>query len=109
MKYQVFILREAEDDLFDIYRYIATNDSGTAAENILKKLEDACFSLSEFPNRGHLPPELERVAIFDYLEIHSDPYRIIYQFIESSVFIHAILDGRRDLQDLLLQRLLKSN
>ena len=55
---------------FDIYRYIATNDSGTAAENILKKLEDACFSLSEFPNRGHLPPELRE-----------SPYLIIWKFI----------------------------
>jgi toxin ParE1/3/4 len=48
-------------------------------------------------NRGHTPPELERIGIYEYREIHYKPYRIIYQIIESDVYVHCVLDGRREL------------
>jgi toxin ParE1/3/4 len=76
-------------------------------EALLDKLEETCLSLSELPNRGPVPPELERVAVFDYLEIHYKPYRIIYQVISHRVFIHCVLDGRRDIGELLQKRLLR--
>lgn len=107
MKYQVFILSDAEDDLYEIYRYVATYDSIEKAEKLFNKLEETCYTLTKLPTRGHLPPELERIGIFDYKEIHCKPYRIIYQIIESSVYIHCVLDGRRDLQELLQARLLR--
>jgi len=34
-------------------------------------------------------------------------YRIIYEVVESNVFVHCVLDGRRSLQELLEMRLLK--
>ncbi len=107
MKYQVHIISEAEDDLFEIYQYVSKNDSVSRAEKLLDKLEEACLSLSELPNRGHIPPELERVGVYEYLEIHYKPYRIIYQILSNRVFIHCVLDGRRDLQELLQKRLLR--
>ena len=107
MKYQVYVISEAEDDLFEIYQYVAKNDSIARAKKLLYKLEEACLSLSELPNRGHVPPELERVAVHDYLEIHYKPYRIIYQIISNRVYIHGVLDGRRDLGELLQKRLLR--
>ncbi|MFQ5709291.1 MAG: type II toxin-antitoxin system RelE/ParE family toxin [bacterium] len=107
MKYQVQIIKEAEDDLFEIYQFVAKNDSISRAEKLLDKLEETCLSLSELPNRGHVPPELERVAVYDYLEIHYKPYRIIYQVISRRVFIHCVLDGRRELGELLQRRLLR--
>ncbi len=57
---------------------------------------------------GNVPPELERISVTGFLEIHFRPYRIIYQVIENDLFIHCILDGRRDLQTLLQERLLRS-
>ena len=35
------------------------------------------------------------------------PYRIIYQIVGRKVFIHCVLDGRRNLQDILERRLLR--
>jgi hypothetical protein len=35
------------------------------------------------------------------------PYRIIYSLAKSQVFVYSILDGTRDLQDLLEERLLR--
>ncbi|MFQ5638860.1 MAG: type II toxin-antitoxin system RelE/ParE family toxin [bacterium] len=107
MKYHVHLITDAEDDLFEIYQYVAKNDSISRAEKLLENLEATCLSLSELPNRGHTPPELERVAVYDYLEIHYKPYRIIYQVISHRVFIHCVLDARRDLGELLQKKLLR--
>ncbi len=107
MSYKVFIIEDAEEDLFEIYSYVATYDSIGNAEGLINKLEETCYSLETFANRGHVPPELEQIGILDYKEVHYKPYRIIYQIRDSNVYVHCILDGRRDLQQLLQERLLR--
>jgi toxin ParE1/3/4 len=59
------------------------------------------------PDRGHVPPELERIGVLEFREVFYKPYRIIYQIIGNNVYIHCILDGRRDMQDILQQRVLR--
>ena len=105
--YQVYVIEDAEKDLFEIYSYISRNDSIESAEYVFDTIQDTCLSLSTLPARGHIPPELERVGIYEYLEIHFKPYRIIYQVRENEIFIHCILDGRRSLQELLQERLIR--
>ena len=107
MTFKVYIIEDAEQDIVDIYDYIALSDSVEKAEYVIKNIEEKCLSLSEFPNRGHFPPELERIGIFEYREIHFKPYRIIYQVVELKVYVHCVLDGRRELQKLLENRLLR--
>ena len=107
MNYEVFIIDDAEEDIYEIYNFVAIHDSSASAEKLLENLEKTCHSLSTFPNRGHIPPELERISIFEYKEIHYKPYRIIYQIMDSAIYVHCILDGRRNLQQLLQERLLR--
>ena len=107
MKYNVEIISDAEEDVFEIYKFIRQSDSPANAEYVFGEIMDACHSLSAVPKRGHLPPELQKIGILDFREIHFKPYRIIYQIINNTVFIHCILDGRRDLQELLERRLLR--
>jgi len=107
MKFSVTLIQESEDDLLDIYGYILNDDSPAHAEYVLLKLQEACISLEEMPERGHIPPELERIGTSEFQEIHFKPYRIIYEIDKKTVFIHCILDGRRDIQDLLERRLLR--
>ena len=106
-KYKVCFIADAEKDLYEIYNYVARSDSISNAENLLDKLEETCNKLSELPNRGHIPPELERIGIFAYQEIHYKPYRIIYQEVDANININCILDGRRDLTQLLQERLIR--
>lgn len=107
MKFEVFLTADAEEDIFGIYNYVSLTDSLEKAEYLFGKLRETCVSLENFPDRGHLPPELERINVRGYLEIHYKPYRIIYQIRNKEVFIHCVLDGRRNLQDLLQERLLR--
>jgi toxin ParE1/3/4 len=107
MKYTVHLVEDAEKDLFDIYRYMALNDSPEKAEKLLDHLEQTILKLETFPERGHYPPELERIGVREYREVFFKPYRIVYQIMKSEVFIHCVLDGRRDLQELLQNRFLR--
>lgn len=107
MKYQVFIVADAEDDLFEIYEYTARNINMAFAAKLIEKIKYQCKKLSKFPNRGHTPPELERIGVYEFQEIYHKPYRIIYQVIDKNVYVHCILDSRRDLEELLHRRLLR--
>jgi len=107
VKYTVNIVSDASEDLFDIYLHIAETDSPLKAERLIAELKESCTRLEKFPDRGHVPPELATLGISDYREIHHGPYRIIYQIVDRNVFVHGLLDGRRDLQDLLQIRLLR--
>ena len=107
MKFDVFLISDAEDDIFEIYNFVANHDSIPKADNLFTNLKETCLSLESLPARGHIPPELDRINVRDYLEIHFKPYRILYQIQDAQIFIHCVLDGRRNLQDLLQERLLR--
>ena len=107
MTYEVLLTDDAENDLFEIYRYVAFNDSLEKADQLLDKLEELVQALARLPARGHVPPELARIGVTDYREVHFKPYRVIYRIEGQRVFVYCVLDGRRDLQSLLQQRLLR--
>ena len=108
MKYEVRIDNIAIDDLYSIYRYIANNDSPEKAAHVIDNIEKAMTSLETMPARGNYPPEMQRWGVSDFREIFFKPYRIVYEIKGKSVFIHAVLDGRRNCEDLLQQRLLRA-
>jgi toxin ParE1/3/4 len=93
--------------MVDIYLYIAHHDAESRADSVLDGIEERCRSLSVCPQRGHTVPELQRIHVDGYREIHWGPYRIIYGIASDEVFIHSVLDGRRDLQDILERRILR--
>jgi toxin ParE1/3/4 len=107
MSYHVVMIREAEEDICSIYRFIVKNDSINRAEQIFSSLQQTCLSLRHFPERGHTPPELDSVGIKKFKEIHFKPFRIIYEIEGKKVFVHCVVDGRQNMQELLEIRLLK--
>jgi len=106
-KHDVQLDIDAEDDLFEIYRYVALNDSIEQADRLFDSLKRACYSLLTLPLRGHIPPELQDIGVSQFQEIRFKPYRIFYSIDRATVTIHCVLDGRRDMQTLLQERLLR--
>lgn len=107
MRYKVVLDPQAKLDLKEIYFYVAMNDNVDSANKLLDVLEETCYKLENFPERGHIPPELKPTGIKHYLEIHYKPYRIIYEIYGKQVYIHCVLDGRRNIQEILSNRLLR--
>ncbi len=106
-KYKVLIDPQAKQDLKELFIYVALNDGTSMADKLLDAIEKTFYKLEEYPERGHIPQELKLTGIKRYLEIHYKPYRIIYEIDKGLVYIHSILDGRRNIQEILSERLLR--
>lgn len=107
MKYRVMLVNAAELDLDEIHHYVESHDSPERADELLDGMERTILALAKIPERGHFPPELERIGVREYREVHFKPYRILYAIVGDAVIVHSVLDGRRDMQTLLMQRLLR--
>ncbi len=96
----------AEEDLKNIILYIA-EDSLQNARLIFEKIKEQASSLSHFPERGRTIPELQAQGIFLYRELILTPWRIIYRVSDKKVYILSVIDSRRNVEDILLKRLIK--
>ena len=103
----VYLLSGAKQDLLQLYKYVAVNESIEQAARLIENLQKTCAKLKTLPERGRIPLELERIGIREFRESIVKPYRVIYSSEKSRVLVYCILDGRRDLQDLLEERLLR--
>ncbi len=105
-KFEIFWATIAENDLIEIVEYIA-KDNITKARNIFEKIKEKASSLSLLPERGRIVPELKDHGIIIYRELIVSPWRIIYRISESNVYILSVIDSRRNVDDILLKRLIE--
>jgi toxin ParE1/3/4 len=106
MSYTVLLLEAAVKDMEAIYRYIRKSGNKKAARDMVTKIREACESLSENPERGHIPHELSQIGQFGYRQIIAGKYRIIYQLAKPNIFVFGIIHGNRNLGEVLRQRML---
>jgi len=99
--------RTARRDLDAIVGYIAT-DSIENALSVLDRLQKRADSLTTAAEGGRLVPELRSIDVHQYRELVERPWRIVYRIEPDSVMVLAVLDGRRELESLLLDRLVRS-
>ena len=103
---EVFWTEAAVSDLEAITSYVAQEAPGRALR-LVARLQKRAEALETLPHRGRVVPELATFGIKKWRELVARPYRIIYAPTERGVFVYAVLDGRRDLSDLLFERLLR--
>jgi plasmid stabilization system protein ParE len=94
----------AATDLAGIVAFVA-EDSPSNARRLLSRLRTRAESLERDPRRGRVVPELASSGVRAWRELVVRPYRIVYRIRDDAVLVAAVLDGRRDLEDLLLDRL----
>ncbi len=104
--FRVLWTRVAHRDLESLIRYIA-QDSSINAKKLLGQLQSKAESLRSVPERIRLVPELLKHGLGLWRELIVRPYRMIYRVDEQTVYVLAVLDSRRDLEDLLLERLVR--
>jgi toxin ParE1/3/4 len=102
-KYHIKWAAIAQSDLKQIIDYIAV-DSPDNALQILKKPRQKASSLYTLPDRGRIVPELKDQGIHIYREIIIPPWRIIYRISDATVFVLSVIDSRRNVEDILLNR-----
>jgi toxin ParE1/3/4 len=105
-KFQIVLVKGAEQDLEGIHDYIAEFDCVANANKVLDQLMDAVETLARFPERGSYPKELVALGIKEYRQTMFKAYRMIYRVTGTQVLVYLIADGRRDMQSVLARRLL---
>lgn len=108
MPYEVLLTADAQRDLEEIYDYVAGHDAPEKAHHVLDRIDGVAAKLAAFPERGSYPKELLALGIREYRETYFKPYRLIYRIEGKRVYVYLIADGRRDMQTLLTQRLLRT-
>ncbi len=104
-KYEVIWAGVAENDLKEVIEYIAA-DSPANALKTFNRIRQKASSLYSFPERGRIVPELQDQGILLYRELIVPPWRIIYRISEKQVYVLSFLDSRRNVEDILLRRLI---
>lgn len=105
-RYQVIWSVVAENDLKQIINYIAIDSPGNALQ-ILNKIRQKASTLYTFPERGRIVRELHDHGIQTYRELIVAPWRIIYRISDTTVYVLSVIDSRRNVEDILLDRLIK--
>lgn len=108
MKYEVVILKSAEQDLRDLRTYLLKNLGVDTWRESLEKIKAAVDNLKTFPFIGVTPDALEHINLTQYRQVLAGKNRIVYELRQSIVYIHIITDTRRDMTSLLTRRLLRT-
>jgi toxin ParE1/3/4 len=105
-KYAVEFARIAEQDLISILDCISADDPITA-KRVLNQFEERVATLERFPERGRVVPELSAIGLKTHREMIISPWRLIYRISEKTVYIVALFDGRRNMEDILMERIVR--
>ncbi|MFA5806258.1 MAG: type II toxin-antitoxin system RelE/ParE family toxin [Melioribacteraceae bacterium] len=98
-KYQIRLLRVAEEDFTDIISFIAS-DNPTAAEAIANKIEKNLELLSNNPLLGKTPSDSD-LKLLGYRYLIIENYLIFYTIEKRTILIHRMLHGARNYKSLL--------
>lgn len=109
MTLQVVFLASAESDLQDLKSYILHRFDRDTWRTSYGKIKDAVARIRHHPEAGKVLPELERLDMVQYRQVLAGKNRIVYEVRADTAYIHLVCDTRRDLQALLMRRLVRSS
>lgn len=107
MALRVVILDSAEQDLKELRAYILKSFSLDSWHTTYAKIKEAIRNLQTFPQAGSIPDEIEKLNLTQYRQILAGMNRIIYEVRQDTIYVHVIVDARRDMDSLLTRRLLR--
>ena len=91
-------------DLLRLASWVSA-ESPADAVALLARLRSRAGSLATAPARGRVVPELAFFGVSVMREVVERPYRIVYRITGRTVAVLGVFDGRRELEDVLLERL----
>jgi len=105
-KYKVLWSQSAKEDLKNIIAFIK-KDNSFLAQDIYNQIKAECQNLYFMPERKRVVLELQNLGVVNYRELIYKKWRVIFKISGNNVNVVMVLDARRDIEDLLFQRLLQ--
>ena len=107
MTFEVVILKSAEQDLRELRTYLLKNFGREAWLDSYTTIKVAINNLKTFPYSGSTPDALEQLNLAQYRQAIAGQNRIIYEVRQKTVYVHVVVDTRRDMKSFLTRRLLR--
>ncbi len=90
---RILLSRAAEQDLDDLFDWIARDSGADRAEAVLRRIEETLLNLAATPGIGRIRHDLDGAPRSFALW----PWLILYEPTEDDVLVLRVIDGRRDL------------
>ncbi|WP_304224776.1 type II toxin-antitoxin system RelE/ParE family toxin [Gracilinema caldarium] len=104
MEYTVHIPNSVKKDIEEIIEYYLL-EKPDYAKKIFELITTRLHSLKYFPQKSRIVSELLEYNINDYRELIESYWRIIYRIENNHVEVFTVIDSRRNVQDLLVEKL----
>jgi plasmid stabilization system protein ParE len=105
-KFRIEWSPSAIEDLDEILEYITVHEGSQVAIDLYAKISSQIETLFLHPKRCRIVPELKRYGVIEYRELIVAPYRVFIRVKSNLVSIVGIIDGRRDLEEILIHRVI---
>jgi toxin ParE1/3/4 len=109
MTFKVLFTAAAADDIAELKQYVIQTWSKQVWKTALDAFKENINNLAIYPHVGAVCADLAEIGIDQYRRLAVGPNTLIYEVDDAKrqIYIHVVCHQRRDLQSLLLRRLLK--
>ncbi|MDR1322935.1 MAG: type II toxin-antitoxin system RelE/ParE family toxin [Candidatus Margulisbacteria bacterium] len=90
----------------EILQYIAEQSGQGLADKVYAKIIRKVDLLTVFPFKGKVSAELKSVGITHIYELVEAPWKIYYRVKTRQVVIMLVLDSRRNLEEVLIDKII---
>jgi toxin ParE1/3/4 len=97
----------AEEDILGIVNWIKEHSGPMTAGNIYNRIKSRVLPLADFPGTGRSVPQLVQLGITDIKQILEKPWIIYYKVSNNIIWILAVIDGRRNLEDIVYKKVVE--
>ena len=106
MKPEIIWSKDAGDEFAEIISYIKYNTGKITAEKIYKRIINEVERVSENPGGRRVSPLLKEFGIPYIHQLNINPWIIYYKTSENKMEIISIIDGRRNLEEILYKKMI---
>lgn len=103
-KYQIVWSEAAIRDMDRLITFIAERGDVQNARKLQARILSKIDKLARYPLRCRVVPELRELGVSEFRELITKPYRICFRVHDRDIVLVGILDGRRELGELLIER-----
>ena len=106
MKHEIIWSKDAGDELAEIISYIKYNTGKITAKKVYMKIINRVKQVSENPGGRRISPLLRELGINYIHQLNISPWILFYKSGDKKMEIISIIDGRRNLEEILYKKLM---
>jgi toxin ParE1/3/4 len=106
MKYKINWSKDAGEKLIEIISWYKYNAGKNVAQRIYSTINIQIKKLKDMPGIGKPVQILKDIGINNYRQIVQDNWIIYYRVEEQNINIVSVMDGRRNLEEILYKKII---